>query len=834
MMKPYSIQAPEDIAKEYGGNKQKIAEAAKMGLVDPTAAVMAGMFIDRIRGAQAQEQAQQPTVAEQVFNTPKPALGNTPQAAQMQAMQQQYAPRPGARGMDRIPTDPNMMPSAAGGGLVAFAEGGRPADRAALLQRKSQLETALAQLPQTYKNFESRDAIRAELAKVNESLKGAPSLGRQYTDDTEGMGVYLTPKGLPRSNVSELEMTQPVLPYTQKYELPRDVEKHVVGPFVGAFKNRYDELESAFGTGVEEAEPLPEYLRSPSPYLQRDLGPQKGNGFDFIGLDSLPGAKPTPENVEGTNVEGTNVQDAGPKRDDLTSIPQFISGVGDARTTQDSGFKVNEGVANAVEEQKQVDKQADNITSNIKSVEDLKAEYDKALAPKEGSTTTAGAKEESNAEKMLKQKGERREYTLDDFKGVTTDPNYIDQTQEELKDLLSDDLGEGEKAALKYYAEADKRLADQQNKDMWMAVANFGFNLAASDSPYFAQAAGQAGKEATKMLIDQSKERRKAKQEAIDKRASFDVIRNDRKIQNLKLMIGKGSADQDRELKAQIANLENQRAYSLQNMSLASQERIALAGLISQRELQDSRQAHTTQENRLNRELESSVKALDMAVRVSEGDKNRGFELTKQDRLFAFEKARQEIEWVNRKEENRLNRDAQERIVMAQLNDPSDFDKQVEREAAAMREDAEYKDFSPAQIDKIAQRNVIAANNASNNALKMQMFEIEHQFEINKEVADAWEAHEKTIIMSPQWRKMSQSEKDKYQANFNYKKRQEFLTSVRSGLTTPDNAESFTPIQQGAPQEAIDMLKADPSDTNIKFFMDTFGYTKDQVTQLLK
>ena len=123
MMKPYSLQAPEDIAKEYGGNKQKIAEAARMGLVDPTAAVMAGMFIDRMRGAQAQEQAQQPTVAQQVFSSPQPALGATPQAAQMTAMQEQYAPRPGARGMDRIPTDPNMMPSAAGGGLVAFAAG---------------------------------------------------------------------------------------------------------------------------------------------------------------------------------------------------------------------------------------------------------------------------------------------------------------------------------------------------------------------------------------------------------------------------------------------------------------------------------------------------------------------------------------------------------------------------------------------------------------------------------------------------------------------------------------------------------------------------------------
>jgi hypothetical protein len=54
--KPFSLQSPEHIAKEYGGNKQKIASAASMGLIDPTSAVMAGMFIDRMRSAQVQEQ----------------------------------------------------------------------------------------------------------------------------------------------------------------------------------------------------------------------------------------------------------------------------------------------------------------------------------------------------------------------------------------------------------------------------------------------------------------------------------------------------------------------------------------------------------------------------------------------------------------------------------------------------------------------------------------------------------------------------------------------------------------------------------------------------------
>jgi hypothetical protein len=156
MGKPFSMQAPEDVAKEYGGNKQSIAKAAQMGLLDPTTAVMAGMFIDRMRDAQAQEQVPQQTIAEQTFAPPQPqmpqgmppqgmppqgmppqgmpqpqmtaqmprGMGGTPQAAQMQAMQQQMAPRPSVAGMNQIPVNPNMVANAASGGLVAFAGGG--------------------------------------------------------------------------------------------------------------------------------------------------------------------------------------------------------------------------------------------------------------------------------------------------------------------------------------------------------------------------------------------------------------------------------------------------------------------------------------------------------------------------------------------------------------------------------------------------------------------------------------------------------------------------------------------------------------------------------------
>lgn len=159
MAKPFSIQAPENIAKEYGGNKQKIAQAAQMGVVDPTAAVLAGMFIDRMRSAQVMEAAQQPTVAQQVLGgggSPMPSpqgLGANPampppppqmppmappQGMAPQGMAPPQAPQMAPQGMAMGGVASLPIPNAmfdepmnggfgdgyAGGGLVAFASAG--------------------------------------------------------------------------------------------------------------------------------------------------------------------------------------------------------------------------------------------------------------------------------------------------------------------------------------------------------------------------------------------------------------------------------------------------------------------------------------------------------------------------------------------------------------------------------------------------------------------------------------------------------------------------------------------------------------------------------------
>lgn len=125
--KPFSLQAPEQIAKEYGGDKQKIMQAAQMGVVDPTAAVMAGMFIDRIRTAQTAEQGATPTVAQEVFAPPAPPpMQGAPGMGAPPMVPPQMAPQAG--GLEALPVPDAMFPEGevgmAGGGMVSFAAGG--------------------------------------------------------------------------------------------------------------------------------------------------------------------------------------------------------------------------------------------------------------------------------------------------------------------------------------------------------------------------------------------------------------------------------------------------------------------------------------------------------------------------------------------------------------------------------------------------------------------------------------------------------------------------------------------------------------------------------------
>jgi hypothetical protein len=77
--RPFALQAPEHIALKYGGDKQKIAHAIQMGMIDQTSGVMAGMFIDKMRAAAMAERKPQQTVAQQVLAPPQAQAPPPPQ-----------------------------------------------------------------------------------------------------------------------------------------------------------------------------------------------------------------------------------------------------------------------------------------------------------------------------------------------------------------------------------------------------------------------------------------------------------------------------------------------------------------------------------------------------------------------------------------------------------------------------------------------------------------------------------------------------------------------------------------------------------------------------------
>ena len=186
-MKAYSITAPEEIAKEYGGNKKKIQQAAAQGLINPTEAVMAGMFIDRMRNAAMQEQAQQPTVAEQVMNPqpqmppqgmaamppaqqmPPQAQMGRPQAPQMQQPMPQQMAMGG--GLDAIPYNEG---SYAPGGVVSFAPGGA--------MSKQQLLSQLNQAYMAAGSAQERAQIKAQIDNITKMGTVTSPGGQAVTD----------------------------------------------------------------------------------------------------------------------------------------------------------------------------------------------------------------------------------------------------------------------------------------------------------------------------------------------------------------------------------------------------------------------------------------------------------------------------------------------------------------------------------------------------------------------------------------------------------------------------------------------------------------------------
>jgi hypothetical protein len=78
-----------------------------------------------------------------------------------------------------------------------------------------------------------------------------------------------------------------------------------------------------------------------------------------------------------------------------------------------------------------------------------------------------------------------------------------------------------------------KAMAAQKKQDMWQAVAQFGFSMAATNSPSFMQAAGQAGAATVPFMAASRKERKAAERDALKQLADIEGLTTAEKKQAL-------------------------------------------------------------------------------------------------------------------------------------------------------------------------------------------------------------------------------------------------------------------------------------------------------------
>ena len=490
--KPYSLQAPEAIAKEYGGNKQKIAQAVQMGIVNPTAALLAGMFIDRMRNAAPAEQAPTQTVAEEVFN-PQPAPSmpaqglaamrqpQMPQGMPPQGMPPQGMPPQGLAAMQQT-----QMPSMASGGVINYAEGdgvrGNP----------------FYGSPDLY---ESRNKFDYEIEALKNQLRDTE------TDDRRGLAERL--KQITMGDPAVL----PDLPYVDTSliefgEQNRDVL---------ALKERAMERLAEGTLSQDEYEAL---------------------GLDERLTDLQYGGRTRVNDLE------QEIAEREAERQSAVTTPDNF---------QMSEDEFDGTVLGYPREIIKLDENGE-VPGGLQSVIDF--------APVPGEESL-GLQSEGNiglqAPELQPEPG-----TLLDPQSYPGAPEELTGIQaatsdyEKLQEMLGKSKTDEDMTKEAVQARADK----EKREDTLTALAEFGFRMAASDSPYFLQAAGEAGAGTAPTFKDAISRSRTTVEDARKERKATALSARAERIELLKEAVsrlsGKEKAAAEKELKQEEFSLRRE------------------------------------------------------------------------------------------------------------------------------------------------------------------------------------------------------------------------------------------------------------------------------------
>jgi len=569
--KPFSMQSPETIAKEYNGNKQKIAQAMQMGIVDPTAGTLAGMFIDRMRASQMQEQGPSQTVAQQVFAPPPPPMpqgappmGGTPPAPPMGPPPGGPPPGPPMGGMPPAPPMGGMPPAppmgpppGAGAPPMGLAGGG------------------LAELP-------IPDAMFDEPTNGGYANGGIIAFAEgDFVYGDNGLSLEDVPGYLADRNIIDF----PIL--AERYQARKQDKAGRAGP-----QKAYDAAVEA-RMDAEKNAPSPEgYV----PFGKSVAGKALGAAGTFLGIgpeaernraemrdkEAIIRARGRASEARGQAGQENLLANlfGGQTSNPLAGVSPYGRGMG---APQGDGFEpevkrpANPNVPAAAPKApvapKPVTPASSTMTGKTAERRALNASLglDKPLAPAQ---KTDAAKP-----------GEA---------GAQADPNAFSPTDIKANMKLVETLmgPRDETATNAVKAQFQKVLSPEyqdkeKKKDMWMALAQIGFSMAGTQSPHFLQAVGQAGAAALPGIMSANKERKAEFNGALKSMADIEGISNREKREIASFAVNATQAAYGNKMKAEeLAETSRYHAQSIavQMAELGQRERLGMAQIGVQRE----------------------------------------------------------------------------------------------------------------------------------------------------------------------------------------------------------------------------------------------------------
>jgi len=498
--KPFHLQSPEGIAKEYAGNKQRIAQAMQSGLLDPTSALMAGMFIDRMRSAQFQEQGAPPTVAQQVFSpaqsAPQPGLGmpGAPQATPQMAPQQAPPPQMGMAegGLAGLPVPDNMYDAPStdaqqfgGGGVVAFADGGGTSTREMLADIRARKRVArttkeynelaadehnlllqMGRIKPRDVEAEARLAQLRELGAEQEQARneGFANLERDArTRASTRMGEIrdaLTPDAKPRS--------EGIIPDTVRG----------IGSVVGGIAKNWGEMFDAGGLGQAQS------VTAAGPALYRNPGDKPIDPRFYASPEAWKTQPTAPAAPTAPAVPGT--PPAGAPAPAHSAAYLAAKGVTPSTAPRGPG---GGGRAPAVS--------AAPAAPALPTVQDLVGTSPGGSAP--GAVDTSGF--------------------LDAYKNSVGTPPTAKTSRQDALDA--------------YYEKqmSPEAMAKQKKEDMWTALAQMGLGMMSTKSPNFLQSVGEAGAAALPGLREAVKDRKAREAAGLQALAQSETSRSAAELQ---------------------------------------------------------------------------------------------------------------------------------------------------------------------------------------------------------------------------------------------------------------------------------------------------------------